>query len=224
MRKALVVGINYYEKVGSLQGCVSDAHAVNDVLARNADGSVNFHVKPLTSASVEERVSRKELRDAVEELFQGDSEIALFYFAGHGYMEAAGGFLCPSDCETGNDGIALSDIMTWANTSTARNKVILLDSCHSGLIGMKQLHPAAELSEGITILTASTAEGGERVRSVHEPSGRRPPWRCGEPRRRGDAWQRLRPHRSVARTMGPATGLQDEREDVRVAAEGAAAP
>lgn len=159
MRKALVIGIDYYEEVGSLYGCVRDARAVADMLVRNADGSVNFHVKLLTAQSAGEKTSWNDLRQAIEELFQGDSEIALFYFAGHGYLEPAGGYLCHSDCKTGNDGIALGDIMSWANQSPARNKVILLDSCHSGGIARKQLYPAiAELSDGVTILTASTAE------------------------------------------------------------------
>ncbi len=42
MRKALVVGINHYEHIGSLNGCVNDAYAVKQMLDRHADGSVNF--------------------------------------------------------------------------------------------------------------------------------------------------------------------------------------
>lgn len=48
--------------------------------------------------------------------------------------------------------------MTWANNSRARNKIIILDSCHSGATGKNPLAPVSELSEGVTILTASTAE------------------------------------------------------------------
>src|SRR4051812_28251646 len=42
MRKALVVGIDYYEHIGRLNGCVNDAHAVKAMLDRHSDGSVNF--------------------------------------------------------------------------------------------------------------------------------------------------------------------------------------
>lgn len=42
--------------------------------------------------------------------------------------------------------------------SAARNKVIILDSCHSGVVGDRPITPVAELSDGVTILTASTAE------------------------------------------------------------------
>ena len=158
MRKALIVGINYYEKAGSLYGCVNDAYAVNAMLERDADGSRNFHTRMLISVAPGEEVKRTALREAIHELFAGDDEIALLYFAGHGYVESSGGYLCPSDTETGDDGISLADVMTWANKSAARNKVIILDSCHSGVVGKNPIAPVVELSEGVTILTASTEE------------------------------------------------------------------
>ena len=80
-------------------------------------------------------VTRKELRERVQELFADDSEIALFYFAGHGHAEAAGGYLCTSDCKDCDDGLTLSEVVVFANESRARNKVIILDSCHSSFAG-----------------------------------------------------------------------------------------
>ncbi|MBK8175500.1 MAG: caspase family protein [Rhodospirillales bacterium] len=158
MKKALVVGINYYENIKPLFGCVYDANAVKSILARNADRSVNFDVKFLSAVPVGGGVTRTKLREAIKELFGGNDEIALFYFAGHGYIEASGGYLCPSDCDTGDDGIPLAEIMTWANQSKAKNRIILLDSCHSGITAANSLSGVAELAEGVTILTASTAE------------------------------------------------------------------
>jgi hypothetical protein len=40
MRKALIVGIDYYQHIDDLTGCVNDALAVNRMLERHADGSV----------------------------------------------------------------------------------------------------------------------------------------------------------------------------------------
>ena len=159
MRKALVVGINYYTHGSGLFGCVDDAHAVKSVLERNSDGTVNFAIKLLSGTGPTDVVSRSELKDQVRELFAGDSEIALFYFAGHGHIEATGGYLLGSDSKTGDDGVPLSDVLTFANQSKARNKIIVLDSCHSGIAAASPSAPTiAELTEGITILTASTAE------------------------------------------------------------------
>jgi hypothetical protein len=160
-RKALIVGIDYYETIGSLYGCVNDARAVKAVLERhgNAGADMNFATPQLLVAPASNQVvTKKALRDAVGELFADDADIALFYFAGHGYVDDTGGFLCASDSEGGDDGLALADVMTRANNSKARNKIIILDSCHSGQAGNRSTQPTvSEIADGVTILTASTA-------------------------------------------------------------------
>lgn len=159
MRKALVVGINHYSHVSPLHGCVDDAHAVKSVLERHGDGSVNFGVKLSTGTGPTDTVVRQGLKDQIRELFEGDSEIALLYFAGHGHIEATGGYLLTSDCKSGDDGVPLADVLTYASKSGARNRMIVLDSCHSGIAGASPATSTnSELRDGTTILTASTAE------------------------------------------------------------------
>lgn len=160
MRKALVVGIDHYDRIGSLSGAVNDAYSVKVALERHADGTLNFtQPRLMVSTGPTSTVTRSELREAVEELFKDDAEISLFYFSGHGYIDGAGGFLCASDCTAGHDGLSLSDVMTFANKSPAKNRVIILDSCHSGVLGNNPVvEHVAEIKEGVTILTASTAD------------------------------------------------------------------
>lgn len=160
MRKALIVGIDHYEHISGLSGCVNDAHAVKQVLERHSDGSANF-VTPrlMTGTGPGNVVNRAQLKEAVRELFASDADIALFYFAGHGFIEDTGGFLCGSDTQTGDDGLSLTEMMTLVGRSPAKNKIIILDSCHSGITGTRTDAPAfAEVKKGTTILTASTAE------------------------------------------------------------------
>lgn len=159
MRKALIVGIDHYEEktIGSLQGCVNDAHAVKAMLDRHADGSVNFGTRLIVGTGPGDILTKTELKEAVRELFADDAEIALFYFAGHGYIESTGGYLCAGDCKTGDDGLPLSEVMTLANKSRARNKIVILDSCYSGALGDHAVNDkVSEIFEGVTILTAST--------------------------------------------------------------------
>jgi len=159
MRKALIVGIDYYEHFNSLRGCVNDAHEMKSVLERNSDGSVNFDVKLLTGTGSAAPVSRVELKANVQDLFRGDSDIALLYFAGHGHVEATGGYLVTSEVNQPDEGFALNDILTLANRSQAKNKVIILDSCHSGVAGnLDAGSKVAGLAEGLTILTAAEAD------------------------------------------------------------------
>lgn len=159
MRIALIVGVNYYDHGGSLYGCVNDAHDVKSVLERHDGGAFNFDCKLMTGTSPTEKVNRSELKDQIGELFKTDAEVALFYFAGHGHIEATGGYLLATDSSRGDEGVSLSEILTFANSSPAKNRIIILDSCHSGIAGTP---PAggqlASLSEGLTILTASTQE------------------------------------------------------------------
>ena len=155
MRKALVIGINYYEKCGQLHGCVSDACDVTNALERNADGTLNFDVQTLLATTDQNMISKSLLKAKVKNLFDGDSDIALFYYAGHGYIENTGGYLVTSECATGDDGLALAELMTFANESKAKNKVIILDSCMAGIAGDISINNAfALISDGMTILTA----------------------------------------------------------------------
>ena len=159
MRKALIVGIDYYDdpQIDALTGCVNDAHALKAMLDRHADSSVNFGTRLMAGTGPKDVLTRSELKEAVRELFADDAEIALFYFAGHGHIESTGGYLCAGDCRTGDDGLPLAEVMTYANKSKARNKIIILDSCYGGALGDHAVHDkVSEIFEGVTILTAST--------------------------------------------------------------------
>lgn len=158
-RKALIVGINYYDNVNHLFGCVNDAHEVKAVLERNDGGTINFDCKLLTGVGSNEKVTKNELKDKVVELFKTEVGVALFYFSGHGYIETTGGYLLASDSSRGDDGLSLQEVLVCANKSPAKNKIIILDSCHSGIAGNSSTDQEhATLAEGVTVLTASTEE------------------------------------------------------------------
>jgi hypothetical protein len=154
MRKALVVGIDGYSSQ-PLTGSVADANAVATVLSTNGDGSPNFENIVMTSAT--EPVTRANLRAAIERLFEGDGEIALLYFSGHGTVTATGGMIVTQDGTTNDEGISMDDITTLANSSGAKNKIIILDCCNSGAAGSPQITGGnlSQLNDGLTVLTAS---------------------------------------------------------------------
>lgn len=157
MRKALVVGIDYYDRINQLYGCVNDAYAIKTVLDRHSDGTKNFDVNIEVATGATQRIERKELKNKVEELFNDKSDIALFYYSGHGYVESTGGYLITSECTDGDDGFSMNELLDIANSSPARNKIIVLDCCHSGILGKTSpKEDKSILSEGLTILTASS--------------------------------------------------------------------
>jgi hypothetical protein len=154
MKRALIVGINNYP-AAPLNGCVNDATAIANVLETHSDGSPNFAVKLVTSPS--DTVTRATLRKSLETLFSGDCEISLFYFSGHGLIKGTGGYIVTPDYQNYDEGISMDEILAMANHSTVKNRVILLDCCHSGAFGSPKIggSAVAQLSEGLTVLTAS---------------------------------------------------------------------
>ena len=159
MRKALIVGVNHYDHSNPLFGCVDDAHEVKTILERHADGSVNFDCELLTGTSSSDSVDRDVLKDKIEALFKTETESTLFYFAGHGHIEVTGGYILTTDSKRGDEGVSLYDLLTYANRSPAKNKIIVLDSCHSGIAGTVPTDSqVTALSEGLTVLTASTKD------------------------------------------------------------------
>lgn len=151
MRKALVVGINDYPKA-PLTGCVNDANAMAGVLGKHDDENPNFTVKLVTKA-----IAKSELKAAIEKLFAGDCEISLFYFSGHGLVTSTGGYIVTPDMTRYDEGVSMDYILTLANESKAKDKVVILDCCQSGALGNPAIlgNNLAVLSKDLSVLTAS---------------------------------------------------------------------
>lgn len=159
MKKALAVGINYYKHSNNLFGCVKDAFSMRDMLERNGNESKNFDVMLNVAVDAHSMIERKKLKKQVKNLFRDSSDIALFYFSGHGFVENTGGYLITSECEEGDAGFSVNELLQIANESPAKSKIIILDCCHSGILGNASPNePNASISEGLTILTASSKD------------------------------------------------------------------
>lgn len=149
MKKALVIGINDYP-IAKLEGAINDAQSIGLILKTNGDNSPNFDVKIEIDVQ-----SKSELRTMIVKFFQGNSDIALLYFAGHGFLNELGGFIVTPDHKHYDEGISMDDILNLANQSKVRNKIIILDCCYSGTFGEPTLGGSVTpIKEGISILTA----------------------------------------------------------------------
>ncbi|KQW47216.1 MULTISPECIES: caspase family protein [unclassified Ensifer] len=161
-KRALIVGIDAYES-SPLSGCVADAAAMATLLETDGNGDPNFGVKLITSDDMV--VSRSVLNEAIPALFQGDADMALFYFAGHGVInpDTNSGHIVAQDGEPGALGYSLSDLLGLANGAYPKIKstVVILDSCHSGFAGQVAAirSEVSVIGSGVTILTASPRDG-----------------------------------------------------------------
>jgi hypothetical protein len=150
MKKALTVGINNYPSA-PLGGCINDASGVATLLETNGDGSPNFDV-----VSKYDIPTKGELKGLIVDLFKGDGDSALFYFSGHGYLNEIGGYIVTPDYKAYDEGVSMDEILHIANESKIRNKIIILDCCHSGKLGSPSITGGhASIGEGISILPAS---------------------------------------------------------------------
>ncbi len=163
MRKALVVGIDKYNQY-PLSGCENDATSLANTLERNGNGDPNFSVKLITSDN--SIVSCELITSALEELFTGDADTALLYFAGHGIINPTtnAGYIVSQDGKRGSWGISLSEILGIANNAYPRIKstVIILDCCNSGYLGEVSglsNENISAIGSGVTILTACHRDG-----------------------------------------------------------------
>lgn len=163
MKKALVIGIDDYT-ASPLSGCVNDAVAIGNTLETNGDGSPNFSVRLLTSN--ETNVTTAVLSEAIADLFTGDADTVLLFFAGHGIInpDSNAGYIVSQDGGRGAWGMSLSEILGIANGAYPRIKstVIILDSCHSGFAGEVPAlgnQKISAIGSGVTILTACHRAG-----------------------------------------------------------------
>lgn len=150
MKKALVVGINNYPS-SPLCGCINDASGIATILEKHGDGSPNFDIRFESDVQ-----TKSKLKTMIVELFSGNSDTVLLYFSGHGFFNEIGGYLVTPDYSKYDEGISMDEILILANISRVKDKIIILDCCHSGAMGSPTISGAAsQINEGISILTAS---------------------------------------------------------------------
>ena len=152
MRNALVVGINNYgNERNNLNCCINDAKDVAELLEFNDDDTRNFAIDML----LDEEATYDNIVAGLKKVFKDDSEISLFYFSGHGYDDSNDGKICSFDYKNNHMGIRFRDILEIIDKAKCKNKIIILDCCHSGRIGnFSMIGDTSILSCGTTILTA----------------------------------------------------------------------
>jgi uncharacterized caspase-like protein len=165
-RVALLVGNNAYQSVPVLRTAINDAHALADVLRK-----LNF------SVVIAENLSRRAMSESLlafdKAIEPGD--IALFFFAGHGFEIHGENFLVPTDIPAIGEGqeellrdaaYPAARIVERLQTRGARTTILVLDACRNnpferpggrGLIGAGGLAPMTP-AEGVFILFSAGAK------------------------------------------------------------------
>jgi metacaspase-1 len=139
-KQALLVGINNYNNINNLQGCVNDVTNVRSILKTFFSYS-NNDIRVLT----DERATKKNILERLEKMVKtakpGDSLI--FHFSGHGSQirdrdgdelnDHMDELICPFDMNW-DDGYISDDMLREILDGLTKGvrMEIILDSCHSG--------------------------------------------------------------------------------------------
>jgi hypothetical protein len=168
---AVVIGVNEYldrDKIKSLNYCVRDAHLVAETLAARCsydprrillitDDQPEAHLRPL-KLNLQLRVQDWLLKARPD-------DTVLVFFSGHGFLDDRGqGVLAPQDCELDNLGLTgfrTDELRNMLLQCKATQKILVLDSCHSGAKGDEPRGPSSEevgasfrLAEGLITLAS----------------------------------------------------------------------
>lgn len=141
---ALLVGIDNYDRVRKLQGCVNDVKAVGRYLTNNTD--FKAEIRELTDAAASRSGVADGFRNFLSKATKDDT--VLFYFSGHGTQEKADPIWDETDealecivCHDGGTAKASQFLLTdkelrfliyELSTKTKAHIVTIFDCCHSG--------------------------------------------------------------------------------------------
>jgi hypothetical protein len=157
VKRALLVGIDYYDTFNCLSGCANDAVAVAPLLASHEKVGPNFDCQLTIASDAASRITRDDMLERLDRLLADDATYALLYFAGHGAEANGGVALATSDATLNTPGVFFSEIMTRINNSEIPEITVILDCCFSGGAGTVEAmnNGLANLRKGLAILTAS---------------------------------------------------------------------
>lgn len=157
MKNALIIGINRYNTLESLNGCVNDANEMDRLLHLNQNEKINFRNETITISEKADKLSSQTLNEKCEQLFSSNAQIVLFYFSGHGVPTSDGAMLCtPEYSSVNKTGIEFKYLLKLANESQATNRIIILDCCFAGAAGVLPYRTdEIAIKKGVTILAAT---------------------------------------------------------------------
>jgi hypothetical protein len=135
-RKALLIGINYYETPYQLSGCITDVESLNNKFGSSYDIKI---ITDLTNQKPTKSVILSEFSALLESAKSGDT--VLFTFSGHGSQNTD---LNQEEIDGQDEMIMSSDLqyiidddfktIIHQKLKTGATLIALFDSCHSGTI------------------------------------------------------------------------------------------
>jgi len=135
MKRALIVGVNYYGTPHELRGCINDAHNIHQFL---------MNVRAFDEAKVllEKQATTQGILDGLRWLVNGAApgDVLFFHYSGHGSQvrsniepDGLDEIICPIDLDWKDHVIRDDDMKAiLGQVPNGVNITVFLDCCHSG--------------------------------------------------------------------------------------------
>jgi uncharacterized caspase-like protein len=139
-RNALLVGINSYYldgAIGNLRYCVNDVKSLNEILSNHLRGDFNTYLLTSDTNEKNDEPNRSNIMSMLRLIANsaGPNDTLLFYFAGHGIEKDGKSYILPADSKMNildETAISIDWIKNTLNESSAKQRILVLDSCYSG--------------------------------------------------------------------------------------------
>lgn len=168
--RALVIGVNNYERWPKLPNAVSDAKEVAKKLR-----SMGIYVKLVLDPTYREM--KTALTDMVYEMGNEKDRGILFYYAGHGETETLAdgrkmGYIIPRDCPLirrdprgfANHAISMREIESVSLKIKSKHVLMLFNSCFSGALFALVRAVPDDITEKSTLQYANSSRPAEKMK------------------------------------------------------------
>jgi formylglycine-generating enzyme required for sulfatase activity len=176
-RWALIVGINDYTNVPALRYGRSDAQALYKVIVENCGFPRDNVVLMVDDHDVRSNAFARyptcgNLRARIDQIAQvaEQNDLLIVSFSGHGLNIDGRGYLVPVDGTSNDIGslIPLSWVKETLESSPAKQRLLLLDACHSGARGDPEESPAQALLSPLAGAAFATIASCDSRQLSHE--------------------------------------------------------
>lgn len=174
--RALLIGIENYDRADKLQGVVNDVDSLRDVLEYRGGYKVET-VKDSAKADSTVVGGVRSEAECLKQRIEGwlapreKSESVILYFSGHGFRDEENHlYLAAQDCDPSDPkpgGIPISWLRDQLAGCSARSKLLVLDACHGGnarstamksAVTAKELQDVFEQTAGLVTLASCTGD------------------------------------------------------------------
>ena len=156
--------------IGKLPSTVNDVKNLARTL-RERNENVEVRTLGIDDEKAEEKSERDLIGNTINKWLVGKSQkddTIILYFSGHGFVDPknpAKTYLVSSDCDPidPKTGVPIDRLRSMLEKSLARNKFLIVDSCHSGANAFApELDPATHFADNVGVITLASAKFSEK--------------------------------------------------------------